>query len=57
MSPFQTPGQRPPLLDRRATLITLLAIVALLTALVIGVTQPSATGREPAPTAAPDPVR
>ena len=57
MSPFQTPGQRPPLLDRRATLITLLTIAALVTALVLGVTQPTAIDPQSAPTAAPDPVR
>lgn len=57
MSPFQTPGQRPPLLDRRATLITLLAIVALVTALVLGVTQPTVIDQQSTPTAAPDPVR
>ena len=57
MSPFQTPGQRPPLLDRRATLITLLAIAALVTALVLGVTQPTTIAPQSAPSAAPDPVR
>jgi hypothetical protein len=48
MSPFRTPGERPALLDLRASLIAFVAIVALLAAAFLGFTQPQVVTTVPA---------
>lgn len=55
MSPFRAPGERPALLDLRASLIAFVAIVALLAAALIVVAQPQVAPPPAPPTSEPTP--
>jgi hypothetical protein len=56
MSPFRAPGDRPALLDLRASLIAFVAIIALLAAALLGFSQPQIVTPSPAPAVSGEPA-